>query len=130
MPSKDAATPMVRGLHHASVTVDALDEALEFYCGLLGCERIERPELGFTGAWLRAGDKEFHLLAVERASDMGTPPLAPTPFANHVAFTVDALEPCIERLVTEGYEVRYGASLPQVFVQDPAGNVIELTTAS
>ena len=129
MTANDQQLALVRGVHHVSFTVDDLDEALAFYCDLLGCRPIQRPALGFSGAWLLAGATEVHLLAVDRTPDMGTPPTNANPGANHVAFQVPDLDAAVETLTAAGLEIRWGTTLPQVFVQDPSGNVIEFTAA-
>lgn len=120
--------PVVRYVHHVSFRVDDLDEALEFYCGLLGFERCDRPEMDFPGAWLRLYDVQVHLLQLPVDAGTGTPPAAPVGRANHVAFSVDDLEDMRAHLERAGLEVGSGdPALPQFFVQDPSGNVVEFT---
>src|SRR4051812_49202100 len=51
----------IERLHHAAFTVTDLDAAIAFY-GLLGFAPIERPDFGFPGAWLEAGQAQVHLL--------------------------------------------------------------------
>lgn len=118
-------------VHHVSFRVDDLRAALEFYQGLLGCERIDRPDddlPGGPGAWLVAGDTQVHLTESPADASTGSPPGAPTGIANHVAFHVDDLDATEAILAAHGCVVTRGAALPQLFVQDPTGNLIELTT--
>jgi len=44
------------GVHHVSVNVRDVDEAIAFYVGSLGMTvRADRPDFGFGGAWLDVG---------------------------------------------------------------------------
>ena len=123
-------TDLVRFVHHVSFRVDELAPALDFYVGLLGCEPIERPSLGVPGAWLRLGDLQVHLIQVAADASTGSPPNTANPMACHVAFHVGDMDLLLERLRSAGLEPVHGhPDLPQCFVQDPSGNVIELTTA-
>jgi catechol 2,3-dioxygenase-like lactoylglutathione lyase family enzyme len=48
-------------VHHVSINVDDVDKALDFYVGTLGLvPRPDRPDFGFPGAWLNAGDQQVH----------------------------------------------------------------------
>jgi glyoxylase I family protein len=44
------------GIHHVSINVKDVDSAVAFYVGLLELEQLDRPDLGFPGAWLKSGD--------------------------------------------------------------------------
>src|SRR5690349_6659648 len=41
---------MIKGLHHAGMSVKDLDRSLEFYCGILGCEVVMRGD--FSGGMM------------------------------------------------------------------------------
>ena len=115
-------------LHHVSFRVDDVGAAVDFYVGLLGCEPIERPDLGVPGAWLQLDDIQVHLIECPTGPSTGVPPNAPNPMACHVALHVDDIESMLARLAQAGLEpVRGHPDLPQWFVQDPSGNVLELT---
>ena len=50
-------------LHHASIMVADTRQSLDFYCGVLGMNQIDRPDLPFPGAWLEVGPfQQIHLL--------------------------------------------------------------------
>ena len=50
-------------LHHVSLIVANTDKALAFYQGVLGLDiEPSRPDLGYPGVWLEAGDSQIHLL--------------------------------------------------------------------
>lgn len=109
-----------RGVHHVSINVDDVDKALDFYVGTLGLvPRRDRPDFGFPGAWLDAGDQQVHLI--------GAP--APDNLGQHFALLVDDIDGAIRDLRDRGVEVTdsipVGTSL-QAFLSDPAGNNIEL----
>jgi glyoxylase I family protein len=118
-------------VHHVSFLVDDLNAALGFYVGVLGCEEVARPDLGFPGAWLRLGGAvQVHLVTRWGDTDTGTPPGEPSGTANHVAFAVASHAEALRRLRSRGYDVREGDSgITQMFLQDPSGNVIELIEA-
>jgi glyoxylase I family protein len=118
----------LKALHHLSFTVPDLGAALGFWRDLLGFEIMERPDLGFPGAWLNGHGLEIHLLA---------PPAAPpaegrlSPIRNHVAFRVDDLAAMRRKLEDAGLEVLAGpGSIRQMFILDPAANVIEFIQPS
>jgi glyoxylase I family protein len=117
----------VRYLHHVSFRVDDLDAALDFYQRILGFTMQPRP-LAFPGAWLQAGDVQVHLLEVPANPSTGIPPTRVTSKANHVAFSVPDLQAFRSYLEGEGLAITESTSnLPQFFVADPSGNVIEFT---
>ncbi len=121
---------IARRLHHASFPVTDLERAREFYEGVLGLEPIARPDLGFAGAWYRAGDCEIHLLVPPAGMDVGRPPEALNPMALHTAFTIDDYGSVAARLGAAGIELlELGEETGQMWLRDPDGNVIELIAA-
>jgi catechol 2,3-dioxygenase-like lactoylglutathione lyase family enzyme len=121
---------VARALHHVSFPVRDLDRARHFYGEVLGLEEIARPDLGFPGAWYRAGRVEVHLLVTPPGVDVGAPPPVLTPLAAHTAFAIDDYERALATLEAHGVPVLgAGAEMGQMWVQDPDGHVIELTTA-
>jgi catechol 2,3-dioxygenase-like lactoylglutathione lyase family enzyme len=108
------------GVHHVSVNVDNVDVAIAFYVGTLGLvARPDRPDLGFSGAWLDAGNQQVHLIKAG----------VPTNQGQHFALQVEDLPTTIGELRDDGVEVsdeiRIGTGR-QAFLRDPAGNLIEL----
>lgn len=107
-------------VHHVSINVDDVPAALAFYTDVLGLEaRGDRPDFGFGGAWLDAGDQQVHLIE-------GQPP---APVGQHFALQVEDLAATVAELRGRGLRVSdpapVGTSL-QAFVSDPCGNVVEL----
>lgn len=125
--SSDSPLVQVRYLHHVSFRVDDLDAALDFYQRILGFTTQPRP-LAFPGAWLQAGDVQVHLVEVSADASTGIPPTRVSGKANHVAFSVPDLRAFRSYLEAEGLAVTESSSnLPQFFVADPSGNIIEFT---
>jgi glyoxylase I family protein len=124
-------SPALAGtVHHVSFRVDDLEASLRFYCDVLGCDVLPRPDLGIPGAWLQAGTTQVHLIELEATTATGTPPGKNTALANHVAFHVEHLDVAEQHLAQHGIYGSRGDRIPQLIVQDPSGNVIEFTEFS
>jgi glyoxylase I family protein len=122
---------IARGMSHVSFPVRDLAASLAFYRDVLGFAEIPRPDLGFPGAWLRAGDAEVHLIARAPGVPVGEPPPALNPMAQHTAFRIADYEGALARLRTHGLQVlETGPATGQMWVQDPDGHVIELIAAT
>ena len=114
-------------INHVSLSVVDMEESLRFYTEFLGLERVPGPNFGFRVEWLRAGDLQVHLF--ER--DTAAPPY------HHVGFTVGNFQELYVRAEEAGILVHMPpfaevTELPdgsaQMYVRDPAGNLIELDT--
>jgi len=108
------------GIHHVSLNVDDVAEAQAFYVDLLGMRVLDRPELGFPGAWLGAGAQEVHLLGIKAGQRIKE---------QHFAFLVDDVDAVIAHLNANDIEVSTPSTIPgvcvQAFAHDPSGNMIE-----
>lgn len=109
------------GVHHVSINVPDVPTALAFYTDVLGLsERGDRPDFGFGGAWLDAGDgQQVHLIEATAPADLG----------QHFALGVADLDGTIAELRGRGLDVsgaRPVAGGFQAFLHDPAGNTVEL----
>jgi len=121
----------IRRLNHAVLFVGDLDEAVDFYEGVLGFEVITR-EVRFNAAFLRTPDSANH-------HDLGLFGLgagAPGPPRGraglyHLAWQVDTVDQLAElrtTLLSSGTytgESSHGATL-SVYGADPAGNEFEI----
>jgi glyoxylase I family protein len=109
-----------QGIHHVSINVKDVDTALTFYIELLNLELLERPDLGFPGAWIRAGEQEIHLLGI----DSGEPVKE-----QHFAFAVNDAQAIHAALQANGYSPTEIRDIPnicrQFFTHDPSGNMVE-----
>ncbi|GAB3300603.1 VOC family protein [Parasphingorhabdus pacifica] len=111
-------------IHHVSLMVQDLDDALEFYTEVLGMRRrTDRPASAARGAWLDVGDHQVHLIE-------GSPPPAR---GQHFAVRISDLDTTRELLLSRGVEVSEAVTIGtarQAFLQDPSGNRIELQEAA
>ncbi len=130
VPTKAPAVT-IAGYSHVAVMVDDLDAALAFYCDTLGFSPLPRPDFGpgTEGAWIRLGTAQVHLGTVD---DLGSRVGFP-----HIALHVpaDAWDTTMEELGSRGVPFvmgpntreDFGHPVRAAFIQDPAGNFIELT---
>jgi glyoxylase I family protein len=111
-------------VHHVSIAVPDVDEALAFYTGVLGCtRRQDRPASLGAGAWLDIGGQQLHLI---RSS-------TPDPVGQHFAVLVADLDATTAELRGAGVQVSDPVPIGtarQAFLRDPSGNVIELHQAA
>lgn len=115
---------MIRGLHHAQITIPEGNEDLarDFYCRLLGLPEVEKPAslAGRGGLWIQAGDRQVHL-----GSESGVDRYATK---SHLAYEVADLERVRRALADEGYEPLDSVSIPgyeRFEARDPFGNRVE-----
>ena len=111
---------VTQGIHHVSINVNNVDAALDFYVGVLNLELKHRPDLGFPGAWIQAGEQEIHLLGI----DSGVPVKE-----QHFAFAVSDADTVHHALTERGFNPSAIREIPavcrQFFSHDPSGNMIE-----
>jgi glyoxylase I family protein len=108
------------GVHHVSINVSDVDEAIRFYTEVLGLTvRGDRPDFGIGGAWLDVGGQQVHLIEAPVPAGLG----------QHFAVVVEDLDAAVADLRAGGVEV--GDPSPvgtgrQAFLTDPSGNLVEL----
>lgn len=114
-------------LHHASFVVANTEASLAFYAGVLGLEQMERPDLGFAGAWLRLGEQQqLHLLELPNM-DPTTGRPAHGGRDRHVALSTSNVDIIRDTLDKKG--VAYTLSISgrrALFCRDPDGNAVEI----
>jgi catechol 2,3-dioxygenase-like lactoylglutathione lyase family enzyme len=128
----------VTQLEHFLVVSEALETTRNFYSEILGLRVGERPDLGFAGYWLYAGDVACLHLA-DRASyssykaRVGTPvpqQTVDTGSIDHIAFNATDFDATVARLEQRGLPYRLNRidaiGLRQLFVQDPNAVTLEL----
>lgn len=128
----------IKALDHVVFRTTRLDDMLAFYCGVLGCQRERQTsaEVGLTQ--LRAGNSLIDLVTVDSELGRlgGKPPSQDGRNVEHVCLQIAARDEAalLHYLDTRGvkhsaFEDRYGAQGMgrSVYLEDPEGNVIELT---
>ena len=116
----------ITGVHHASLLVRDTEISLYFYRDLLGLSvDSKRPDLGYPGAWLQAGNQQIHLLELPNPDPLeGRPEHGGRD--RHIALAVPDLGQIIERLTRAG--VHYSVSRSgrkALFCRDPDSNALE-----
>jgi len=115
-------------INHVSVNATDLQTSIDFYSGLVGARAIPTLDFGFPVQWLEVGDSQLHLFEK---------PLDPTSH-HHYAITVDDLESVYDFAEEHGafdhgafghHLFRLPGDVAQLYVRDPAGNLIEVDAA-
>ncbi|HTT40632.1 MAG TPA: VOC family protein [Burkholderiales bacterium] len=115
----------IEAMNHFTVLTHDLEATRRFYVGLLGLREGYRPDLGFPGAWLYAGNQAvLHIIA-------GRPlPSEPRGVLDHMAFSAKDLRATVTTLKAEGiaYDLRRqpDSGIWQLFCFDPSGARVEL----
>ena len=115
----------ISGMNHFTVLTDDLDATNAFYVDLLGLRVGFRPDFGFAGAWLYAGDHAILHIVAGRGM-----PVDPRGVIDHMAFSASDLRAVAARLAERGitYDLRRLPSTGawQLFCSDPNGARVEL----
>jgi glyoxylase I family protein len=108
---------------------ELVDRLRDFYCNIIGLRQGRRPGLGSFGYWLYAGNDCVLHLSEARADELRLTHTSTT--FDHVAFT------CVDRLgmevLLDQHNIRFSRGqvaelgIHQLFLQDPAGNGVELS---
>lgn len=115
-------------INHVSINARDLSESVDFYTDLLGAERIPTPNFGLPVQWLALGRTQLHLFERD---------MRPTSH-HHLGITVDDLEAayrvaerrgCFESEAFGSHLVLLPGDLVQLYIRDPAGNLVELDQA-
>jgi catechol 2,3-dioxygenase-like lactoylglutathione lyase family enzyme len=119
---------MTARINHVSVSARDLEESIAFYAELVGAEPIATPNFGIPIRWLALGRTQLHLFVRE-----GEPPTH-----HHFGITVDDLErpyraaarrDALDRDTFSNHLVELPGDVVQLYVRDPAGNLVELDCA-
>lgn len=118
---------LVQGLDHVSIIVSDTLRAVGFYREVLGLATVERPDLGFPGAWLGLGPgMTLHLLELPNPDPKDGRP-GHGGRDRHIALRVSALEPVLAELERRSVPfTRSRSGRSAVFFRDPDGNAIEV----
>jgi glyoxylase I family protein len=117
---------LVLGIDHVSVLVQDTRRSLDFYRSVLGLEVDSgRPDLGYPGAWLRAGAHAIHLIQMPSPDPVTGRP-AHGGHDRHIALRVADLNALRFRLEVSGIAHTVSRSgRKAVFCRDPDGNALE-----
>jgi catechol 2,3-dioxygenase-like lactoylglutathione lyase family enzyme len=127
-------------LHHHGVRVplDQVEETNRFYTQVLGLQPdVQRPDIPFVpGSWMYVGAEGKPTTQIHIMGTNGTPPPSARsakqdPTRSHVALAVEDIQSAraeLDRMEIPYWveESRVGPQSLQVFIEDPAGNLIEL----
>jgi catechol 2,3-dioxygenase len=131
-PAPDGARPIDPGVDigHVHLKVADVERALDFYCGVLGFELMQRH--GADAAFISAGGYHHHIGLNSWESRGGPAPTPGTTGLFHLAIrypTRAALADALRRLVEAGVPLQgasdHGVS-EALYLADPDGNGIEL----
>ena len=113
-------------INHVSIVADSLDESARFYEELFGMKRLPTARFPDPVLWMQLGDQQLHLFESDEDS--------PTP-RQHVAFDVEDFDAAYAKAKEMGIldSRAFGSPLRghpagwvQLYVRDPAGNLIEI----
>ena len=115
----------VQGMNHFTILTDDVPRTVAFYVRHLGLRDGERPDLGFPGAWMYAGDKAvLHIVGGRGREQMRAGVI------DHMAFTATGLSEALATLADAKVEhvcrKQAGTGTWQVFFHDPNGARVEL----
>lgn len=112
-------------INHVSINARNLTESVDFYTDLLGAEPIPTPNFGRPVQWLALGRTQLHLFERD---------LQPSSH-HHLGISVNDLEAiyraaerrqCLECDTFGSHLVELPGDLVQLYIRDPAGNLVEL----
>jgi catechol 2,3-dioxygenase-like lactoylglutathione lyase family enzyme len=111
-------------INHVSVNARDLKQSAAFYVELLGADPIPSPSFGLPVQWLALGRTQRHLFETD----------VQPPSHHHVGITVDDLERvyraakrrgAFDREAFGNHLVELPGDVVQLYVRDPAGNLVE-----
>jgi catechol 2,3-dioxygenase len=127
--TKNPIDPQVR-IGHVHLKVADLERALNFYCGVLGFELMQR--FGSQAAFVSAGGYHHHIGLNTWESKGGQPPAPGTTGLYHVAILYPnraTLADALRRVLAAGVELDgaadHGVS-EAIYLRDPDSNGVEL----
>jgi catechol 2,3-dioxygenase-like lactoylglutathione lyase family enzyme len=112
-------------IQHVNLMVDDLEAAVAFYRDVIGLELDDTPAMDFPAQFMKlGGDQQIHLNQLPDSH----------PERAHFALRVDDFDGVVARataagaieVTTWGRAKRLPSGVMQMFVRDPAGNLIEI----
>ncbi|HEV6964467.1 VOC family protein [Roseateles sp.] len=125
---------MITGLHHINLRApaDLLATLRDFYRDVIGLEVGPRPAFGSQGYWLYAGGQPIVHLSEQGPHEPRRGPVDPAAAStfDHTAFAGTDPAAMAAHLAAKGVSFRESRSATtgqhQFFLQDPAGNGVEI----
>ena len=119
----------VSGMNHFTILTDDVPRTVDFYSKFTGLRDGPRPNLGFPGAWLYAGDDAIlHVVGGIPRERLRSGVI------DHMAFTAKGLPEVLATLAKHSIEhtcrQQVGTGFWQVFFFDPNGARVELDFAA
>ena len=109
------------GIHHVSILVSDMEQAVAWYIEKLGLTEVKRPSNFVTPVrWFELGDQQLHL--IPNGEPDGVSP-------RHFALHVDDVQAARATMAERGVEVQETvpiAGADRFFISDPDGNNIDL----
>jgi catechol 2,3-dioxygenase-like lactoylglutathione lyase family enzyme len=115
-------------INHVSVNARNLRESVDFYVDVIGAQPIPTPNFGIPVQWLALGRTQLHLFERD---------IQPTSH-HHFGVSVDHVEPvyraaerrdAFDRQAFGSHLVELPGDVVQLYVRDPAGNLVEIDHA-
>jgi catechol 2,3-dioxygenase-like lactoylglutathione lyase family enzyme len=108
------------GINHVSIHATDLEESTRFYEEFFGMRRVATPDFGYPVQWLEVGELQIHLFVRP----------AEAPVHHHFSLDVDdygsAYAEAKRRGILQGEPRRLPDGAVQMYIQDPAGNRVEI----
>jgi catechol 2,3-dioxygenase-like lactoylglutathione lyase family enzyme len=127
----------IQALDHFNITAaqPLLSRVRDFYIDVIGLSEGYRPDFGFAGHWLYAGDRPLlHLMDASEVSGAGTGDGQGTGCLDHIAFSCDSLAATEHHLQAQGVDYKKREvpqfGLVQLFLLDPIGLGVEMNFAA
>ncbi len=122
---------IIKNILHASFLVTDLSKSLAFYQDTLGLELDPaRPDLGYPGAWLKAGEQQIHLMQLPNPDPMIDRP-EHGGRDRHVAFEVNDIGELKQVFDSKGISYTVSKSGRRaLFCRDPDANALEFVETS
>lgn len=112
-------------MNHFTILAEDLTATCAFYRDLLGLTEGYRPDMGFPGAWLYAGDT-----AVLHVVTRNPLPQQRAGVLDHMAFSASDLSGTVAKLKARRIDFKLGRQVEtgtwQLFLHDPNGAKVEL----
>lgn len=128
-------------INHVNMVVKSIEDSKQFYCGILGMKDTKRnPSLKSTGAWLRMGRAEIHLIQQDHAThapgDLSYAVYQTTDTelssSRHFSLVISDTDQLVQTLNQYQIPIVYGpverqGGLLQTYCYDPDGHLIEFS---